>query len=288
MNYVMRIEMAKRAKERGEDQQADEEREDVEQGLFGHNDSMGARYSDTWEFCNSTFASYGDKEHLDFFDISKRMWRAIGFHTVFHGVITSKLSPQEELARSRKAFRRGEHGDGVLGPRHASVAALVGFRVGEEGSSAIRGAVQSFMSSSLFHKIVALALKREVGMVRAEDAVLKRFQLEGIEEVLVGAIVGSAGGCEPGERVKVGRNLSVEAVCGEGKTLVMVVPALIKQFLLKVAVGGSYFPTVVLYPNVALCKSAAAGFRSCGLRVVELYYNAAGGGDRRGREGHAQ
>jgi len=151
----MRVEMEKRAKERGEGQQADEERENAEQGIAGHNDRMGARYSDTWAFSNSTFPCYGDKEMLDLFNLSKRIWKAIGFHTVFTGVITSQLSPQEELARSRKAFRRGEHGDGVLGPRHAGVAALVNFRVGE-GPSAIRGAVQTFMSSPLFNKIVAL------------------------------------------------------------------------------------------------------------------------------------
>jgi hypothetical protein len=277
INYMMRVETEKRAKERGEGQQADEERENAEQGIAGHNDRMGARYSDTWGYANSTFPYYGDKEVLDLFDLSKRMWNAIGLHTVFTGVITSELGPQQELVRSTKAFRRGQRGDGVLGPRHASVNALVNLGGGGRPSE-IRGAVKTFMSSPLFKKIVALALKKEVGRVRAEDAVLKDFQMEGIEELLVGEIGGSGGGNEQVGRVEVGRNLSVQAVCGEGKTLVVTVPALIKQWLLKVVVGGRYFPTIVLYPNVVLCKSAAGSFRSCGLRVVELHHNAIGGG----------
>ena len=65
--------MAKRAKERGEGQQADEERENAEQGIAGHSDGMGARYADTWGYSNSTFPCYGDKEVLDLFDLCKRI-----------------------------------------------------------------------------------------------------------------------------------------------------------------------------------------------------------------------
>jgi len=274
-NYILRVEMAKRAKERGEDQQADEERENAEQGIAGHSDGMGARYADTWAYNNSTLPCYGDKEILDLFDLSKRICKAIGLDMVLTGLTSRGLSPQEELKRRKKALRMGD--DGVFGPRFGSLEDLMNLERGQ-GPLEIREAVQTFMSSPKFNKIVALALQKEVGSVRAEEVKLKAFQKEGIEELLVGEIGGSGVGNEQGGTVEVGRNLSVEAVCGEGKTLVVTVPALVKQWLLEVVPRGSYFPTIVLYPNIALCKSAAVRFKSCGLRVVELHSQARGGG----------
>ena len=100
---MLRTEMIKRARERGEGQQAEEERENAEQGLAGHSDAMGVRYADTWGHSNSTFAHYGDKEVLDLFDLTKRIIKSVGIDMVFTGVTSRALGNSDELKRRRKA-----------------------------------------------------------------------------------------------------------------------------------------------------------------------------------------